>query len=447
MFCLLQLVSVQAASSSETHVDGTTNFDQGTHPERTAYPRITAQFDKPAHLDKVTNFQSGASSDPKIALATELLKKSLEFYPGCGALAFKLKTDVSLCRDGKTTHKIDVAQCDFVRSQYLRVRMIKPKQRGIVAVDGADAIFYSPKWGSFAQSKLASMEQIFADPDFNFVTDGDFGWSLLSQLTSKDPFAEFMKNRAVKSYDGVVSRQGRKCHQITAIDIKDGSAQRLWIAKATTPWIVEFEPAANTEMHGMPATKDGKPSLLTMIATFSDMKADSKIGPFKLPPDSRKVSHFTIESGEDVRQELVGQSAPNFTVRTAYGGSFSLRRKREKIVVMEFWATWCAPCVRALPALDEISKQFADGSIEFIAINLKEEEKKVREFLASKGLKVRVGIDTAGKVANSYRVSGIPQTVIIGRDGVVKAIYVGAGSEIKEQVAKVLQDLVSNSVH
>ncbi|HEY9732145.1 MAG TPA: TlpA disulfide reductase family protein [Drouetiella sp.] len=404
-------------------------------------------FCGPGASSKETQPESVPPPGQNIDQATKLLKESLEFYRHCGAWSFNLMTDVSLFRDGKTNRKVDEAKCDFVRAKYLRVQMLQPKKRGIVAVEGTDAKIYCPKWRSFTESKLGSLEEVFADPDFNFVTDGDLGWSLLPQLTSPDPLTGFLQHRAVKSYDGIVDCNGRKCHQITLTDTKNGANQHLWVARGLKPWIVRFEPVSNTEMHGMPATQDGKPSLLTMTVSFSDAKVGSKIGPFKLPSQSRKVSHFTIESRDDVRQELVGRAAPGFSVRTAGGGNFNLKRERKKIVVMEFWATWCAPCVRALPVLDEVSRNFSDKNVEFIAMNLKEEEKRVCEFLADKALSVRVGIDTTGKVANLYHVSGVPQTVIIGRDGVVKAVYVGAGSEIKEQVSKVLQDSVIDSVH
>jgi uncharacterized protein (TIGR03435 family) len=92
-----------------------------------------------------------------------------------------------------------------------------------------------------------------------------------------------------------------------------------------------------------------------------------------------------------------------------------------KVVVLEFWATWCGPCVQAIPHLNALAKAFSTTQVQFIACT-EENEALVRQFLGKNPIEAWIGLDTFGKTKESYRVFGIPHTVLIGRNGKVAAI-------------------------
>jgi uncharacterized protein (TIGR03435 family) len=96
-------------------------------------------------------------------------------------------------------------------------------------------------------------------------------------------------------------------------------------------------------------------------------------------------------------------------------------RLKGKVVVLEFWATWCGPCIAAIPHLNELADAFKDQPVQFIAIT-DEEESVVAPFLKRKPIHAWVGLDTDKSMQKDYAISGIPHTVVIDRKGKVAAI-------------------------
>jgi uncharacterized protein (TIGR03435 family) len=92
-----------------------------------------------------------------------------------------------------------------------------------------------------------------------------------------------------------------------------------------------------------------------------------------------------------------------------------------QVVVLEFWATWCGPCIAAIPHLNDLAEEFKDKPVQFIAIT-DEEEKIVAPFLKKKPIHAWVGLDTDKSVHKDYAISGIPHTVVIDRKGKIAAI-------------------------
>jgi uncharacterized protein (TIGR03435 family) len=92
-----------------------------------------------------------------------------------------------------------------------------------------------------------------------------------------------------------------------------------------------------------------------------------------------------------------------------------------KVVVLEFWATWCGPCVGAIPHLNDLADKLKNEPIQFIAITA-EEEKVVRSFLRRKPIHAWIGLDTDKSMFDDYGVTGIPHTVIVDEKGIVAAI-------------------------
>jgi uncharacterized protein (TIGR03435 family) len=91
------------------------------------------------------------------------------------------------------------------------------------------------------------------------------------------------------------------------------------------------------------------------------------------------------------------------------------------VVVLEFWATWCAPCIAAMPHLNELAEKFKDKPVRFIAIT-NEDEAIVTSFIGRRVMKSWVGIDSARTTMKSYDVRYFPYTIVIGRDGKIAAI-------------------------
>lgn len=122
-----------------------------------------------------------------------------------------------------------------------------------------------------------------------------------------------------------------------------------------------------------------------------------------------------------------GDPALDFTAQMAGGGSFTLSEQAGKVVLVNFWATWCGPCVREMPDLDRLYDEYgADGQVEIIAVNVGESTNTVQKFLAQQGFDFPIAYDTGMDIASAFEITSIPRTVIFNKDGIVSADFTGA---------------------
>jgi thiol-disulfide isomerase/thioredoxin len=136
-------------------------------------------------------------------------------------------------------------------------------------------------------------------------------------------------------------------------------------------------------------------------------------------------------------EQWTGLPAPDFTLPGLDGDTVSLSGHRGRdVVVLDFWATWCGPCVRLFPQLVALEQEFRGKPVVFYSVNLAEPPDKVRRFLGERGFDLHVLLETAGATARAYEVSGIPRTIVIGKDGLVKGVRVGYAADFSERTRR-----------
>ena len=133
---------------------------------------------------------------------------------------------------------------------------------------------------------------------------------------------------------------------------------------------------------------------------------------------------------------MLTQEAPTFTLPLLAGGDFDLAKEKGKVIVLDFWATWCGPCVKSLPDMIAKMAEFDPSKVRFIAVNQAEPTDQVKTFLETRGWKMEVALDAFQRVGQQFKVEGIPHTVIIDPEGKVAFVKTGYSPDGAEKLAE-----------
>jgi cytochrome c biogenesis protein CcmG/thiol:disulfide interchange protein DsbE len=132
-----------------------------------------------------------------------------------------------------------------------------------------------------------------------------------------------------------------------------------------------------------------------------------------------------------ISSPLIGQRAPDFTVRLFNGDEIKLGQLGGKVVFLNFWASWCLPCRAEARELEAAWRNLKDQDVIFLGINIQDREEDARTFLGEFQVTYPNGRDLSGKVAVEYGVWGVPETFIIDPTGTITYKHVGTpGNEI-----------------
>jgi len=121
-----------------------------------------------------------------------------------------------------------------------------------------------------------------------------------------------------------------------------------------------------------------------------------------------------------------GSVAPGFRLPALAGGEGDLAAQRGKIVVLNFWATWCPPCVAEMPSLERLHRTLSPEGLAVVTVSTDEDETELRRFVSARALTLPVLKDPGGRVAaGEYRTTGYPETFVLDREGRILRHVVG----------------------
>jgi len=264
---------------------------------------------------------------------------------------------------------------------------------------------------------------------------------------------ELLEDAEYKGVEG----DGKDAHHVFLVEDPgeefDDIGFEVYISATGKPWVTALKPLMDELDNGMP---EG----MTVTMRFDDWSpADAVPDAAKIVPgkDWKKVDSLMDEvmGGGMVQDDAPeppapaealggGDAAANFTLQTLDGSSFTLADNRGKVVVVDFWATWCGPCVAGLPVVSKVMSDYADKGVVFVAVNLRESSEKVSAFMNKKKWNFTVALDSDGSIANKYGVTGIPHSVIIDQKGNIHSTHTGFGGakETDKMLRKELDGLI-----
>jgi thiol-disulfide isomerase/thioredoxin len=126
----------------------------------------------------------------------------------------------------------------------------------------------------------------------------------------------------------------------------------------------------------------------------------------------------------NVQNASIGKPAPSFKLPDLKGNIISLDQYKGKIVLLDFWATWCNPCRMTMPLMEKLQKEYSE-SVVLLAINLQEPEEDVRNFAYQQNIHSQILLDAKGSLGDPYQIGSIPMFVLIDKTGIVRRIEPG----------------------
>ncbi len=128
--------------------------------------------------------------------------------------------------------------------------------------------------------------------------------------------------------------------------------------------------------------------------------------------------------------------APDFTLQLFDGGTFRLSEQRGKVVVINFWASWCQPCKDEAPDLERTWRRYRDKGVVFVGVNWSDTEAKARAYLKEFDITYPNGPDLGRRIGQKYRIQGVPETFFVDKQGNVRRVVIRPMTEA-ELVAEI----------
>jgi cytochrome c biogenesis protein CcmG/thiol:disulfide interchange protein DsbE len=136
----------------------------------------------------------------------------------------------------------------------------------------------------------------------------------------------------------------------------------------------------------------------------------------------------------------IGSAAPDFTVQDSQN-TVKLSQLRGQVVVLNFWASWCAPCVEEMPSLVELQRRMKSRGVTVIAVSVDADENAYRQFVKNHGVNLLTVRDAGQKASALYGTHKFPETYIIDRNGIMRRKFVGPIDWTQPEIANLLSKL------
>ena len=140
---------------------------------------------------------------------------------------------------------------------------------------------------------------------------------------------------------------------------------------------------------------------------------------------------------------LVGQKAPDFSVAPVNEkGRVALSKYSGKVAVVDFWATWCEPCKKSFPKLQELYVKYKASGLEMVAISEDDENNGIKDFAETYGAKFPVGWDDGKTIAGKWQIPNMPSTFIVDKTGIVRFVHLGYRDGEEAEIEKEVKSLL-----
>lgn len=360
---------------------------------------------------------SGVAASAATETAQDVLARMSEVYSHAKSLHISAKREEVWSKGGQSAVSDSDMEIALSGSRKYYVRMKSDGQESIAMSDGEHtwkALPSKKQWTQVAAAALETRDAEGPDP-----RSRDLYSTLTLTLGGRYiALAKLAENPEIAGEEDVkVEGQKVRCYVIRTRTA--GMEHELWIDQQR---FVVLQHKEKGDSNGAHADIHLKVSSVEINSTLPD-----SLFAFQ-PGKGWSEAEMLLLPGE-VRMMLTGSRAANFALKTLEGEPVALDETRGKVVVLDFWATWCPPCREELPSIEKLRQEFA-GQVQFFGIN-DEDSGTVKDFLRKHAYELPVLMDGKRQVHRQYGVSAIPTMLIIDRQGVIREHFIGSRTEAK----------------
>ncbi|GAA3937588.1 TlpA disulfide reductase family protein [Litoribacillus peritrichatus] len=136
------------------------------------------------------------------------------------------------------------------------------------------------------------------------------------------------------------------------------------------------------------------------------------------------------------------QQAPDFVLKSVADGNVRLSEHYGEVILLNFWATWCGPCRKELPVLNNLQKKYERAGFSVLAVSVDEADAKVANYVEPFKLSFPVLLDEEHKVVKEYDIQAMPGSVFLSRDGEIKYVHLGYKEGDEAKYSKIIESLL-----
>jgi peroxiredoxin len=439
LVALLVLLSTMAACSQQP---------PAAPPPVAAPSAVSATPSKPADAVSTPAAANPTATESALDDAKSVMRQLADFYRQAKTFRVDFDQKFSMDVNGRKNAIDSEATISVERPNRLAIRN-KDTQLGVdVVCDGEQLSMSMAPMKQYTQTSAPkTLDELLANPLMMMAANGR---GPLLNVFAEHPYEQLMEGVTNDEYVG-----REKIGEVEAHHLKFENEQmnwEIWVAAQDEPRLLQASFDLAKAMAAGGFDQDQLANMkVTSVQHYNNWQFDAPLAEdafaFEPPDDAKKVDSFFAGmpgEGDAEKSPLLGKPAPAIEQELLGGGHFSLKeRQSKKVILLDFWATWCGPCVKEMPVVAKVVEQYGDKDVALYCVNQREDTDTIRAFLEETKLDVNVILDADGDVGTDYGVSGIPVLVLIDKAGIVQSVHVGFSPDLEETLKQELDALLA----